>query len=102
LGEGRITSRRREREREREREKWQRRRTAQKKKIEEEEDEEEEPNILHPRPLSPSPSSSILAWLFPKVRFELSFYALAPKISVVAPWRNPEFLEQFQGRSGTS
>ena len=34
-----------------------------------------------------------------QVRFELSFYALAPRINVVAPWRNQEFLDKFQGRN---
>ena len=34
-----------------------------------------------------------------QVRFELSFYALAPRIKVVAPWINQEFLDKFQGRS---
>ena len=34
-----------------------------------------------------------------QVRFELSYYALDPKIKVIAPWKTPEFLEQFQGRS---
>ncbi len=34
-----------------------------------------------------------------QVRFELSYYALDPAIKVIAPWKTPEFLEQFQGRS---
>lgn len=34
-----------------------------------------------------------------QVRFELSYYALAPWIQVIAPWRTPEFLSTFQGRS---
>ncbi len=33
-----------------------------------------------------------------QVRFELSYYALNPKISVVAPWKNETFLSQFSGR----
>jgi argininosuccinate synthase len=34
-----------------------------------------------------------------QVRFELSAYALKPDIKVFAPWRNTEFLKQFEGRS---
>jgi argininosuccinate synthase len=34
-----------------------------------------------------------------QVRFELTYYALNPKIKVIAPWKTPEFLAQFQGRS---
>jgi len=34
-----------------------------------------------------------------QVRFELSYYALNPKIKVIAPWKMPEFLEEFQGRT---
>ena len=34
-----------------------------------------------------------------QVRFELSYYALNPKIKVFAPWKNQEFLEQFKGRT---
>ncbi|MBI5389095.1 argininosuccinate synthase [Candidatus Woesearchaeota archaeon] len=33
-----------------------------------------------------------------QVRFELSYYALNPKIQVIAPWKMPEFLSQFKGR----
>ena len=33
-----------------------------------------------------------------QVRFELAYYALDPEISVIAPWKMPEFLEQFSGR----
>ena len=33
-----------------------------------------------------------------QVRFELSFYALNPKIKVIAPWKNEAFLSRFQGR----
>lgn len=33
-----------------------------------------------------------------QVRFELAFYALQPKIKVIAPWRMPEFYEKFPGR----
>ncbi len=34
-----------------------------------------------------------------QVRFELTYYALNPKIRIIAPWKTPEFLAQFQGRS---
>jgi argininosuccinate synthase len=34
-----------------------------------------------------------------QVRFELTFYALNPEIKVISPWKNHEFLEQFQGRT---
>ncbi len=34
-----------------------------------------------------------------QVRFELGYYALNPEIKVIAPWRDPEFLEEFKGRS---
>ncbi len=34
-----------------------------------------------------------------QVRFELSFYALNPKIKVLAPWKMQEFLNQFKGRT---
>jgi argininosuccinate synthase len=34
-----------------------------------------------------------------QVRFELSYYAINPKIKVFAPWKDEEFLTQFQGRS---
>ncbi len=34
-----------------------------------------------------------------QVRFELTYYALNPEIEVIAPWRDPEFLQQFKGRS---
>lgn len=33
-----------------------------------------------------------------QVRFELGYYALRPDIKVIAPWKMPEFLQQFQGR----
>jgi len=33
-----------------------------------------------------------------QVRFELTFYALAPDLKVIAPWRNPDFLAKFKGR----
>jgi argininosuccinate synthase len=34
-----------------------------------------------------------------QVRFELSYYALNPKIKVIAPWKNTDFLNAFKGRS---
>ena len=34
-----------------------------------------------------------------QVRFELTCSALKPDIKVIAPWRDPEFLSQFKGRS---
>jgi len=34
-----------------------------------------------------------------QVRFELTYYALNPKIKVISPWKTAEFLAQFQGRS---
>ena len=34
-----------------------------------------------------------------QVRFELTYYALNPKIKIIAPWKTPEFLAQFKGRS---
>ena len=34
-----------------------------------------------------------------QVRFEFAFAALAPGLKVIAPWKEREFLERFQGRS---
>ena len=34
-----------------------------------------------------------------QVRFELSYYALDPKIKILAPWKIQEFLDQFKGRT---
>lgn len=34
-----------------------------------------------------------------QVRFELTYYALNPKIKVFAPWKNKEFLDTFKGRT---
>jgi len=34
-----------------------------------------------------------------QVRFELSYYALNPKIKVIAPWKNADFLDAFKGRT---
>jgi argininosuccinate synthase len=33
-----------------------------------------------------------------QVRFELAFAALAPDLEVISPWKDPEFLDRFQGR----
>ena len=34
-----------------------------------------------------------------QVRFELSYYALNPEISIVAPWKIPEFYQKYPGRT---
>ena len=34
-----------------------------------------------------------------QVRFELAYYALAPEIQIIAPWKDAEFLRDFGGRS---
>lgn len=34
-----------------------------------------------------------------QVRFELNYYALNPLIKVIAPWKDPEFLATFKGRT---
>ena len=34
-----------------------------------------------------------------QVRFELAYYALNPKIKVIAPWKDSKFLKQFKGRT---
>jgi argininosuccinate synthase len=34
-----------------------------------------------------------------QVRFELTYYALNPRIKVFAPWKNKEFLNRFKGRT---
>lgn len=34
-----------------------------------------------------------------QVRFELGYYALKPDVKVIAPWKDREFLNQFQGRT---
>jgi len=34
-----------------------------------------------------------------QVRFELTYYTLNPAIKPIVPWRDPEFLAQFKGRS---
>jgi len=33
-----------------------------------------------------------------QVRFELAFWALAPHIGIIAPWKDREFLDRFKGR----
>jgi argininosuccinate synthase len=34
-----------------------------------------------------------------QVRFEMAFAALAPRMEVISPWKDPEFLGRFEGRS---
>ncbi len=34
-----------------------------------------------------------------QVRFELGYYALNPKIKIISPWKDPEFLQEFKGRN---
>ncbi len=34
-----------------------------------------------------------------QVRFELAYYALEPKIKILAPWKMQEFLDEFKGRT---
>ncbi|HEY8541227.1 MAG TPA: argininosuccinate synthase [Pseudothermotoga sp.] len=34
-----------------------------------------------------------------QVRFELTYAALAPHLKVISPWKDPEFLTQFKGRT---
>jgi argininosuccinate synthase len=34
-----------------------------------------------------------------QVRFELAFAALAPRMEVISPWKDPEFLARFKGRT---
>ncbi len=34
-----------------------------------------------------------------QVRFEFGFYALMPNVQIISPWKDPEFLSQFKGRS---
>ena len=34
-----------------------------------------------------------------QVRFELTYYALKPEIKVISPWKDPEFLSEFKGRT---
>ncbi|MGE0076103.1 MAG: argininosuccinate synthase [Sphaerochaetaceae bacterium] len=34
-----------------------------------------------------------------QVRFELGYFALMPDVKIIAPWKDPEWLSQFEGRS---
>ncbi len=34
-----------------------------------------------------------------QVRFEFAFFALLPDVKIIAPWKDPEFLDTFKGRS---
>lgn len=34
-----------------------------------------------------------------QVRFELGYYALMPDVQIISPWKDREFLAQFQGRT---
>lgn len=34
-----------------------------------------------------------------QVRFELTYYALNPKIKIISPWKDEEFLSKFKGRT---
>lgn len=34
-----------------------------------------------------------------QVRFELCYYSLVPDIKVISPWKDPEFLQTFKGRT---
>jgi argininosuccinate synthase len=34
-----------------------------------------------------------------QVRFELTYYSLKPDVKVIAPWKMPEFLSRFRGRT---
>jgi argininosuccinate synthase len=34
-----------------------------------------------------------------QVRFEFSYYALDPQIKIISPWKDPEFLQRFKGRT---
>ena len=34
-----------------------------------------------------------------QVRFELAFAALAPDLEIISPWKDPEFLSRFKGRT---
>ena len=34
-----------------------------------------------------------------QVRFEFAFFALLPDVQIIAPWKDPEFLKTFAGRS---
>ena len=34
-----------------------------------------------------------------QVRFEMSYYVLMPEVKIISPWKDEEFLQQFQGRT---
>ncbi|MGI6432507.1 MAG: argininosuccinate synthase [Sphaerochaetaceae bacterium] len=34
-----------------------------------------------------------------QVRFELGYYALMPEVTIISPWKDPEYLAAFEGRS---
>jgi argininosuccinate synthase len=34
-----------------------------------------------------------------QVRFEFAYYALLPNVQIIAPWKDPEFLKTFKGRT---
>ncbi len=34
-----------------------------------------------------------------QVRFEFAYYALFPEAKIIAPWKDPEFLSEFKGRT---
>ena len=34
-----------------------------------------------------------------QIRFEFAYYALNPNMKVISPWKDPEFLAEFKGRS---
>ena len=34
-----------------------------------------------------------------QIRFEFAYYALMPNVKIISPWKEPEFLEQFKGRT---
>ena len=34
-----------------------------------------------------------------QVRFELAYHALAPRVGIISPWKDREFLESFKGRT---
>ncbi|MCK9286282.1 MAG: argininosuccinate synthase [Sphaerochaetaceae bacterium] len=34
-----------------------------------------------------------------QVRFEFGYYALMPEVKIISPWKDPEWLGQFEGRS---
>ena len=34
-----------------------------------------------------------------QVRFEFAYYALYPRVKIISPWKNPEFLKEFKGRT---